>query len=159
MELCKMGGRGRSSGSPAASGGSSRAIPVEQKTINDTEPEKLPDGRIKGVEYLNEPYPRSPGHGEYTPLVSPSGLNKMAKDMRDAGVKAPMATATDDERRAIAQRMNKMERSKRARLLRESTAAYLKQKTGSAPTDRAVEHQLNRWGLSGEESRSYYPRE
>lgn len=157
MELCKLGGRGSSSGASVSNGGGSRATPAEQKTISSNEPGRGSDGRVEGVEYLNKPYSRSPGHGEYTPLVSPSGLNAMGKDMREAGVTAPMATATDDKRREIAQQMNKMDRSKRAKLLRDSTTAYLEKKDGRKPTPLDVERQLNRWGLSGEESISYHP--
>lgn len=161
MELFKMGGRGSSSGSATTGGGgSSRAIPAEQKTINTaSEPEKLPDGRVKGVEYLNDPLPRSPGHGEYTPLVSPSGLNKMGEDMKASGMKAPIANQSSEQRAAVAKKMNQMNPGKRAEILRDSTAAYLKHKTGQAPSDTAVERQLNVWGLSGRESIRYHPKE
>ena len=156
-----MGGRGSSSGSAATGGGgSSRAVPVEQKTINTaSEPEKLPDGRVKGVEYLNEPIPRSPGHGEYIPLVSSSGLNKMGEDMKAAGMKAPMANQSSEQRAAVAKRMNQTNPGRRAEILRDSTAAYLKHKTGQAPSEAAVERQLNTWGLSGRESIRYHPQE
>lgn len=154
-----MGGRGSSSGASAATGRGSRAIPAEQKTINSSKPEKLPDGRVKGVEYLNEPLPRSPGHGKYTPLVSPSGLNQMGADMKASGMKAPLANQSSEQRAAVAKKMNQMNPGKRAEILRDSTAAYLKHKTGQAPSEAAVERQLNVWGLSGRESIMYHPKE
>lgn len=176
-----MGGRGAASGAGAGTGsGRQREISGkanapkddgrQQKIAEKTPPkesrreeqipvERGPDKEVKGVQYETKPYPRSPGSGEMIPLVSPSGLKKMGKDMESVGISTPLGSADDSTRKSTAKRMNSATPKARSEVLNSTTTQYLEKKNGSKPSNSEIENQLNHWGLSGKESHHYHPRD
>lgn len=114
------------------------------------------DGTVKGVEYFHDEYTRAPGYGEMHPLASPEGINKMQKDLADAGSKTGIVSASETQIKKLVSQLNAMPPEARANNLNKMAKHFL-EITGAPNGHNEIEKQLNRWGLSGI-SRTYSPK-
>jgi hypothetical protein len=147
-----LGIPGYHGGSQAGSGGvHARPDNYKEKKGGKKEPKasvKDEESRVKGVEYLRDEFPRSPGYGESHPLVSPEGLNMMQKDLIEAGSKTGIVSATPEQKSALVKQLNNMKPGERNANVNKMSEHYLKLKNKDTD-DKSVENQLNKWKLSG----------
>ena len=136
-----MGGRGGSSG--GGGGGGSGGGTLEP-------------GRVRGVEYLREPYERSPGFGRSHPIATPEGINAMQSAYSKANINLPISKATPEQKSGLLKQLNKMTPEARNNNLNSMAKRYLAE-TGKSTDEASIEKQLNKWKLSGI-SKSYSPK-
>lgn len=150
-----LGIPGYRGGSQAGSGGiHARPDNYKDKKGGEKKEDKKDDiepGRVPGVEYTREPYPRSPGYGISHPLVSPEGIDLMATDFKkietEKGVKTKLADATKETKNTLVKQLNGKQPEARYKTLKMMSEQYLKMK-GKEPDAESIETQLNKWKLS-----------